>query len=73
MFEIGIAEKRFEYSYRYLKFFDDSNDKSWTDSFLELESNEKLGLPELLVLLHPKWYRMLPDPRSYKDISYPRS
>ena len=57
MFEIGVLEKRFEYSYRYLKFFDDSNDKSWIDSFLELESNEQWGLPELLVLLHPKWYK----------------
>jgi hypothetical protein len=40
MFEIGVLEKRFEYSYRYLKFFDNSNDKNWIDNFLELESNE---------------------------------
>ena len=75
MFEIGILEKRFEYSYRYLKFFDDSNDKSWIDSFLELESNEQWGLPELLVLLHPKWYKQLDislasnDPRGPKSFS----
>ena len=75
MIDAEVLEKRFKYSYRYLKFFDLSHDKSWLENFLDIEASDVYGLPEVLVLLHPRWYNELGvnlqinDPRGLKSFS----
>jgi hypothetical protein len=75
MFGAGVLEKRFESSYRYLKFFEHSKTFTWLENFQAIEASEISGLPELLVLLHPKWYielginLQISDPRGPKSFS----
>lgn len=62
--DIPIKE-RLEAASRYYSFLSAIRNQSWIDSFLEVEASSTFGIPELLVLLDPKYYSEL-------DVSDPR-
>lgn len=66
MLEINIpVEKRLEAASRYYSLSSEVESQSWIDVFLQIESDSTFGIPELLVLLDPKFYSELDakDPR----------
>jgi len=43
--------------------------QEWTDLFQKFTIDDKYGLPEILVLIHPNWYETIkiPDPRGTRN------
>lgn len=66
MLEINLPmERRLESAARYYSFRSKAEVKNWVDLFLEVQEDEDFGVPEILVLLDPKYYSELgaSDPR----------
>lgn len=68
--------KRISYAERYygaLSTLHFESINEWTDLYYKFVSDERYGLPEILVLIHPNWYAgiNIPDPRGTR--SFPTS
>jgi hypothetical protein len=59
---------RLESAYRYHAFLSRHSESSWLDVLSEIEANAHAGIPEVMVLLHPKWHEEL----SFQPLSDPR-
>jgi hypothetical protein len=73
MLNIDFKE-RISYASRYYGLFGSVNFESsheWIDTLQRLNSDESSGLPEMLVLIHPKWYEQeiikIADPRGNRS------
>jgi len=65
---------RISCAYRYHNFLSARLDSKWLQILDEIESNINFGLPEVMVLLHPKWHQELKispsvDPRGQGQFS----
>ena len=63
---------------RYHDFLSRGSDKSWIDILNEVDESKIYGLPEVLVLLHPRWHLQLgftpaSDPRGAASFAVARS
>ena len=61
-------------AFRYHKFLAKHSDSSWFEALDDVESNIEFGIPEVMVLLHPRWHDELKfttksDPRGLTNFS----
>jgi len=61
----NIYEQRLEYAHRYFEFLNLYKNDSWIEKLSRIIEDEKMGIPEVLVLLHPQSYQEIgvSDPR----------
>jgi len=60
----SLVEKRIAYAIRYLEFDASTRELTWVDSVYEFNLNPEFKLPELMVLIHPRFMKALDlDPK----------
>jgi hypothetical protein len=60
-----------ESAHRYYTFLEKSAQKSWIDILLDIETSKNYGIPEVLTLLHPRYYQELntKEPRGEREFN----
>lgn len=68
-------ELRINSTFRYYEFASKTIDFTWEELLFEIDRNPNYGIPEILVLLNPKFYAELksPDPRGERTFTSARA
>ena len=70
----SLIEVRLNAASRYHEFLAEQQHVNWLDAYSSIESSKEFGLPEAMVLLHPRWYEeiginLVSDPRGPSTFS----